>query len=412
MRSADPHHPLESDASPVSISPIAPLRRCKAEARIAPGSAKKDNASMSKAPGDIELLPELYAGWIDALLGGLIPRERRATCNACAMCRPDGGPARSDERYFDPTAKCCTYTPGLPNFLVGQILADGDPAMAEGRASVKCRIEARLAVTPLELGLPPGYARLYDNASEAFGRSRALRCPHYVEAEGRCGIWRHREAVCATWFCKHVRGEVGYAFWRDALLRLLSAVEEALAKWCVLELDIGADALARLSRAPAWTRRPEPLTAAALDLEADEAAHGRIWGNWRGREDEFYRLCGERVRSLDWDEVLALAGPEGRALALLTRRAYERLTSDTLAEALVTGEMQISGMGPETTRVVTYSENDPLDIPNLVLALLPTFDGRPTAEAVAAIAERTGITLGADLLRKLADFGVLKPPTR
>jgi hypothetical protein len=84
--------------------------------------------------------------------------------------------------------------------------------------------------------------------------------------------------VCTTWFCKHVRGRAGYAFWRDALLPLLRAVEHALAKWCVLELDIGTDVLEKLVADPAWTGKPAPLTAEALDLKADEAAYGQTWG--------------------------------------------------------------------------------------------------------------------------------------
>jgi hypothetical protein len=355
-------------------------------------------------------LPLLYARWVDSLLGTPIPDERRATCDACAMCTDVGVPPGRTDRYFDPNTKCCTYTPVLPNFLAGRILADSDPATSDGRASVLRRIEARLAVTPLGIGQPPGYANLYEKGDDTFGHSLALRCPHYIEAAGRCGIWRHREAVCTTWFCKHERGRLGYSFWREALLRLLQIVEDALAKWCVLELDIGMDALQMLVADAAWTGRPAPLTAAALDLKADAAAYGRIWGAWRGRELEFYRQCGERVEALGWDGALALAGPEGRALAALTRRAFAQLLSEAVPDALMVGELQIAAMGAETARVVTYSGYDPLDVPNLVLALLPGFDGRPTAEVVAAIAARTGVTLDTGLVRKLADFGVLQAP--
>jgi hypothetical protein len=364
---------------------------------------------LSEVSAPVTVLPPLYARWTESLLGAPIPGERRATCDACAMCRPAGEPPRPDDRYFDPGTKCCTYMPVLPNFLVGRILADGDPAMSDGRASMLGRINARLAVTPLGVGRPPGYAVLYDDGEDTFGRSLALRCPHYVEITGRCGIWPHRESVCSTWFCKHMRGQVGYAFWRKALQPLLRVVQDAVAKWCVLELDIGADGLEQLVADPAWTGRPGPLTAAALDLKADEIAYARVWGSWRGRELEFYRLCGERAEALGGDDALALAGAEGRALAALTRCAFERLVSESIPEALTVGDMHIATMGAETSRIVTYSGNDPLDVPNLTLALLPFFDGRRTEEALAAIAERTGVTLEIDLVRKLADFGILKP---
>jgi hypothetical protein len=71
--------------------------------------------------------------------------------------------------------------------------------------------------------------------------------------------------------------------------------------------------------------------------------------------------------------------------------------------------MQVLTMGAETTRIATYSHNDPLDIPNLLLALLPSSDGRPRQEVIASIAQHTGVTLGIDLASKLADFGQFKP---
>jgi hypothetical protein len=368
---------------------------------------------LSDVSAPVAVLPPLYARWVNSLLGATIPGESHATCDACAMCRPkeaphDGPPVR-DDHFFDPATKCCTYTPVLPNFVVGRILADGDPAMSDGRASMLRRIEARLAVTPLGVGRPPGYALLYDKGEDTFGRSLALRCPHYVETTGHCGIWRHRESVCSTWFCKHVRGQLGHAFWRGALLPLLQTVETAVARWCVLELDIGTDGLEKLVADFAWTGRMGPLTAAALDLKVDETAYGRIWGAWRGRELEFYRLCGERVEALGWDDALALAGAEGRALAALARRAFERLMSEAPPDALTVGEMQIATMGAETSRIVTYSGSDPLDVSNIVLALLPFFDGRPVEQVLAVVAERTGITLEMELVRKLADFNILKP---
>ncbi len=73
-------------------------------------------------------LPPLYAGWIDDLLGGPLPHESEATCEDCAM-RPSG-PAAAGALVFAAETKCCTYVPEVPNFLVGRILDDPDPAFA------------------------------------------------------------------------------------------------------------------------------------------------------------------------------------------------------------------------------------------------------------------------------------------
>ena len=68
--------------------------------------------------------------------------------------RPSG-PAAAGALVFAAETKCCTYVPEVPNFLVGRILDDPDPAFAPGRATVNQRIDARVSVTPLGLGRPP-----------------------------------------------------------------------------------------------------------------------------------------------------------------------------------------------------------------------------------------------------------------
>src|SRR5947209_14647397 len=85
-------------------------------------------------------LPPLYAAWMDQLLAGSIPEETEATCSDCAMCTTGSGQASVSPFFFDPRTKCCTYIPQLPNFLVGRILADDDPAFAAGRATVEARL--------------------------------------------------------------------------------------------------------------------------------------------------------------------------------------------------------------------------------------------------------------------------------
>jgi hypothetical protein len=164
-----------------------------------------------------EALPGLYAKWITELLGGTLPRESRAMCDDCAMRPRAGRQAGPQSTFFDPIVKCCTYVSTLYNFLVGSILANIDTAAQSGRATVQKRIGEAVGVTPLGLAPPPVHSLLYRSSADAFGRRRALRCPHYIEECGRCGIWRNRNAICSTWFCKHVRGEVGYAFWRAPL---------------------------------------------------------------------------------------------------------------------------------------------------------------------------------------------------
>jgi Fe-S-cluster containining protein len=180
--------------------------------------------------------------------------------------------------------KCCTYTPRLPNFLVGRILADtsDDAVSVAGRSSVALRVDAGLTATPLALETPRAYGLLYEHGSHAgFGVAPSLRCPHFHAATGGCGIWRHRESVCATFFCKHERGALGAQLWTAARI-WFRAVEETLAWHALLELGLGDAALAHL------VARAEfgdgPLDAASLGAAVDRRELQLRWGVWAGRE--------------------------------------------------------------------------------------------------------------------------------
>ena len=353
------------------------------------------------------VLPPLYARWMDALLGESIPPETRATCEDCAMCAPEGA-ADEATLYFSPRVKCCTYQPRLANFLVGRALEDKDFAFSAGRATLERRIAGGVGVTPLGLETSAAYGLLYQHGSEGFGRADSMRCPHYLEeGGGRCGIWRHRNSICATWFCKHERGATGLAFW-ERLRDLLQAVERDLAAWCVLEAGLNADAIGALFA----FRKPEErdsLSVADLDGKADPKVARKLWGAWLGREREFYRECAGRVSPLTWEDVLRISGPVVGAHARVARQAFEALLRDELPERLTTGPFQIVSTGREGVRVVSYSGNDPLDLAPGVLDVLPFFDGRPTAEALGTIRRELGIRVEKDLVRKLADFEILVP---
>jgi hypothetical protein len=225
-----------------------------------------------------------------------LPPERLATCHACAMCTAPVPPA---ER-FRPDTKCCTYQPKLPNFAVGDILRDPG-ALARDR--LRARILVGAGVDPTGVGPPLHWELLYARAP--FGRTRAMLCPWFVEDGGRCGVWAHREGVCATWFCRHERGDAGEAWW-TAVKRYLESVEEDLATWCVLRLDPGPAARARLGTK---TAPPGDLPADDFGEAPTPEEHAARWGRWAGRELAFFEACAELVAGLDPARVLDLCGP-------------------------------------------------------------------------------------------------------
>jgi hypothetical protein len=353
-------------------------------------------------------LPSLYQPWIEELLGGPIPAEEAATCDDCAMVNPEGPEAPSSVAaasvFFDPRVKCCTYIPELPNFLVGRILLDTSPEAAAGRESLLGRLAVVQDATPLGLAQPPAFAVVYGaGGATTFGRGLQLRCPHFLPDTGGCGIWRHRQSVCATWFCKFNRGLVGGAFW-EALLRLLQCAERALAVHCVRALHPGPLAAqhAVQSRAP----RPKELQAADVGASVDRAARQRLWGSYDRREVAFYEGCARLVASMTWEDVRRAGGVDLEIAADVLRDAYRALLATDVPKRLRVGTIAVTHRDG-LAECTSYSGYDPLTVPRALLEVLHVFDGRPTARAMAA-ARAAGVELTRGVVRRLVDHGVLE----
>lgn len=357
-------------------------------------------------------LPDLYDRWVSELLPTGIPAERGATCDECAMCVTADGRLPTAAVVFRPDVKCCVFLPRLPNFVVGRILSDPDPALAAGRRSVEARIAAGVGVVPLGLERPPRWELLHRGAASAFGNSRELRCPHFDEADGgRCGIWRHREATCTTWFCRFVRGAVGASFWY-ALRQLLAAVERDLARALALELGVEPELLRGSLTALEGDPPPPPRSAPWNEVEGRvEPADARArWGAWAGRERELYQAAGELAASLSWSGVLARCGSEVALRARLAAAAHARLVGPAvIPDRLRVGSFQVATTREGGVRIVSHTPTDALDLPSALVALLPWFDGRPTAEVLAQLREQAGVAIDPDFLRQLVDWQVLVP---
>jgi hypothetical protein len=263
----------------------------------------------------------------------------------------------------------------VASFLVGMLLADDDPQMAEGAARMRARIAKRIAVTPLGVLAPSQF-------------------------------WKHRNAICATWFCKHVRGKRGEDFWKS-LAVMMSEAERALVHHCVLELDLGADALRLLFPNPRDALRRESLD--DLDERVDEERYRALWGNWYGREEAFYVAAAEIVRPLRWGDVMRIGGSELALRARIATSTYLALMSQAIPERAKVGGLGITSMQAEASLVMTYSRFDPIELPNELIPLLAYFDGAKVDDARRRILDEHGIALEEDLVLKLLDFGVLVP---
>ncbi len=349
-------------------------------------------------------LPAPYDRWVRQMLGRVPAAESRATCHDCAMCAKPDTPTVAQRIVFDPLTRCCTYQPHLPNFLAGGVLASTDDESAFGRATLQRRMESGNA-TLLGVRIDPAYQFLYREANEqAFGRARSLRCPHHRD-DGGCGIWAHRPAVCATWFCKHERGAVGRRLWMD-LYRTLVAVERVVSLWCLRQMGVPAEsqraAMAALDHGPA-------LDASSLDNNPDPDHQQHLWGDWQGREAEFYIACAAQVDSLGWGDVLTLGGIEVALMVDSVRQSAMAADDLSLPPRLHAGAFAVCGGAAGQLWLQGYSEFDPLAVGAEVLALVARCDGRDREVILAEHAAVHGQRPSRMLLRTLLDAGILQP---
>jgi hypothetical protein len=151
------------------------------------------------------------------------------------------------------------------------------------------------------------------------------------------------------------------------------------------------------------------LDGGQIDGEANPTSARVVWGDWHGRERDFFRGSARRVNDLTWDEVTAIVGADARVFERLLRNALEGIHSDAIPDRLVLGPFQVVTASRSSVRVVGYSPYDPVDLPKKLMDALPSFDGRRTGDVLRTIERTAGLRLEPDLVRRLVDVGLLIP---
>jgi len=350
-------------------------------------------------------LPEVYRPLLPAFFDTPAPHEEKATCDSCAMCAPPGTPPSDAVTYFRPDAKCCTFHPLLPNYLVGAILADERPDMQEGKRRIQARIAARTGVSPRWLA-PSRKTDMLQRGSQrhAFGRSLVLLCPYFERTQSNCTIWRHRESVCSTFYCKYNAGADGQEFWRS-LRRYAVWVEGALAAKAASFVKPGHQEPAPLSG---------HITLEELEDRAPaESDYAPLWGEWAGREEDFYLRCFAWVRDLGREgfEQLAAHADHDARLRDLTD-AHETMLHPKLPERLVPHPELRSAEVEDGVIVSSYSKFEPLKLTRELFEVVRMFgQGGTVAEVRARILKEHEVEVPEELLASLHQFRVLVDPT-
>jgi Fe-S-cluster containining protein len=357
-----------------------------------------------------DALPALYRDLLGPPLDRDVPAEEKATCASCAMLEGACGAVPSVDgrpHAFRADTKCCTFHPRLPGYLVGALLDDPEPGVAEGRRRIEARLASRVGVTPGWIHPPRAYALLYDGARGAFGRARGLRCPYYAEGEGSCTIWRHREAVCSTYFCRYVAGADGRALW-TAVKEYLSLVEIQLVRASLLAIapELLDGELERGTRA--GPPGPEDLDGAPPPA----AEYAAAWGGWSGREAELYRACHRHVAALSAAELDALLGLDGILARRKIARAADAATSGALPPVLrLDPGATVAWLPDGSVALAAYSPLEAVALPGEAYRLLARFTGDAPVEAVRArLRAEERADLADEVLLELYRHRVLAPP--
>jgi len=351
-------------------------------------------------------LPPIY----EPLLSDFFDREAivetRATCDDCEMCNKGQHPEGVEATYFRPDVKCCSFHPSLPNFLAGSILSDERAEAAEGKKRMRALIAARIGVTPHWLSPSAKYHMLYEAARRAsFGRTDNLICPYFDE-DGRCSVWRHRESICTTYYCKFTRGVHSGKFW-NALKGYLSFTEGCLARWSSREVDKEVTEI---------QVNPHQLTLEELeDLPPNEEMYKRHWKSWVGREAEFYMACAAKIRGMDRAafEKVVDAAPRGKDLTTTLKTMYANAIAPRLPDKLklhpkLKTLLLVNNKGMAIT--TPYNPYDIFSVEGRVYETLQELTHDTTFAETRAQLEKDGTPLDDELVKVLASHEVLIAP--
>jgi len=301
----------------------------------------------------------------------------------------------------------------VPNYLVGQIIRDHSDEAQFGRTRLLERLKNRVGATPLGMVVDAHSDRIYARLIEKdqFGRDDSFRCPYYIQDGGLCGIWRHRNSICSTWFCKHERGAIGRRFWLS-VSNLLQHVERELATYCVFKLGVDQSAVNELFYSDGQHRALKDMQTYLEDDKGrmDNAVFKTLWGQWYDKEETFYGACADLVGDLTWSSVLQIVGTQTSVLTHHARQAFERVRTRRVEDVLCMSTFTIESASSDDVFIENeFAKFDPLRISRAVLDALPAFDGRPALEVMQELGRDKGVIIEPSLLHKLIDHQALVP---
>jgi hypothetical protein len=350
-----------------------------------------------------DYIPPFYHRFLPTFFEKEIPAEIFARCGNCPMTASDRKEMESElSRPFSPETKCCTFIPRLPNFFAGAVFTDKETKT--GRDLLRIRIGRKQGIFPQGIYPDKKYRLLYEfGRKNGFGKSSLLKCPYFIQGEFNCSLWKYRESICSTWFCKYLGAETGRVFWYE-MRDFFKLIQEKMVEHAIRELG--------LTVIPPYGDDEQLSVEDLDDLPMHRQEYQRRWQHWEGREEAFYIRCFEIISRKKVHDFNLIIGSEYRERMNSLEEKFHRMVS--FPEILqVNPEYVLEEAIPDKYRlrlrswidrndtVITYA----FDVPKSVI---DTFrGGKNTAYALNELSEKSGIQLGKDLIIALFQHGIL-----
>lgn len=263
-------------------------------------------------------VPRLYEGLLPKDILSFEVKETLATCETCLMAKP----RRKKTPFYEPDLKCCTYYPFLPNFVVGAILSDESRSAPGAVAAIREKIKTRHYSLPLGLVAPPNYQVPFNHRKQnEFGRRPDWLCPYFQPEQQNCGIWRHRGAVCTSFYCQSSFGKKGLRYW-DQISNYLTYVEMALMEEALVMLDFSPRQISDLL---SYLNRQEASAAEMRSPRLPEKKARDLWNGYFEDQEGFFKKSFQIVGELDRRAFKELLGETGQQLEDHLRKAFTEL---------------------------------------------------------------------------------------
>jgi hypothetical protein len=266
-------------------------------------------------------LPRVYEDLLPKDILAMEAQETKATCDSCLMAKPKN----KREIFYENHLKCCTFHPFLPNYVVGAVLSEESLAAPNAVSALHHKIQRHEYSLPLGIVAPAKYQLEFNARKDhEFGRREDWLCPYFNREQQNCGIWRHRGAVCTTFYCQSSFGATGLKFW-DGLSNYITYVEMALMEEALVMLDFSPRQISDLLE---YLNRQDVTKVELKSGRLSEKKERELWNGYYEDQEGFFKKCFQIVSGLDRRSFRELLSEPGERLEENLRKTFAKISVD------------------------------------------------------------------------------------